>query len=34
MEHAPGKQLALVWPDMGLEHKVQTVEDVVSIQEK
>jgi hypothetical protein len=34
MEHAPGKQLAPVWPDMRLEHKVQTVEDVVSIQEK
>lgn len=34
MEHAPGKQLALVWPDMGLEHKVRTMEDVVSIQQR
>ncbi|KAJ9205852.1 hypothetical protein DTO164E3_1105 [Paecilomyces variotii] len=34
MEHAPGKNLADVWTDMDLEHKVQTMEDIVAIQHK
>lgn len=34
MEHAPGKNLADVWTDMELEHKVQTMEDIVTIQHK
>ncbi|KAL4946815.1 hypothetical protein BDV06DRAFT_208453 [Aspergillus oleicola] len=32
MEYAPGKSLADVWTDMELEHKVQTMEDIVAIQ--
>ncbi|KAL4784018.1 kinase-like domain-containing protein [Aspergillus varians] len=34
MEHAPGKQLALVWLDMDLQRKIRTMEGVVSIQQK
>ncbi|GFN20339.1 phosphotransferase family protein [Aspergillus tubingensis] len=34
MEHAPGSNLADAWTDMDLEHKVQTMEDIVSIQQK
>lgn len=34
MEHAPGSNLADVWTEMDLEHKVQTTEDLVSIQQK
>lgn len=34
MEHAPGKNLSDIWSDMGLEQKIQTMEDVVNIQQK
>ncbi|RHZ63467.1 phosphotransferase family protein [Aspergillus thermomutatus] len=34
MEHAPGKNLADHWADMDLEHKVQTMKDIVTIQQK
>ncbi|PYH64433.1 phosphotransferase family protein [Aspergillus vadensis CBS 113365] len=34
MEHAPGSNLADAWTDMDLEHKVQTMEDIMSIQQK
>ena len=34
MEYAPGKNLADVWTDMDLECKVQTMEDIVTIQQK
>ncbi|THC90747.1 hypothetical protein EYZ11_009794 [Aspergillus tanneri] len=34
MEHAPGKNLADIWTDMDLEHKIQTMEDIVTIQQK
>ncbi|KAB8272597.1 phosphotransferase family protein [Aspergillus minisclerotigenes] len=34
MEHAPGKNLADVWTEMDLESKVQTMEDIVTIQHK
>lgn len=34
MEYAPGRNLADVWTDMDLECKVQTMEDIVTIQHK
>ncbi|KAJ0422488.1 phosphotransferase family protein [Aspergillus carlsbadensis] len=34
MEHAPGKNLADIWVDMDLEHKLQTMKDIVAIQNK
>ncbi|KAL4950541.1 kinase-like domain-containing protein [Aspergillus filifer] len=34
MEHAPGTQLAFVWPDMEDKCNKQTIEDIVDIQHK
>lgn len=34
MEHAPGKILSDIWSDMDLEQKIQTMEDIVNIQQK
>ncbi|GKZ38817.1 phosphotransferase enzyme [Aspergillus brasiliensis] len=34
MEHAPGSNLADVWTDMDLDCKVQTMKDIVTVQEK
>ncbi|KAL4965592.1 kinase-like domain-containing protein [Aspergillus stella-maris] len=34
MEHAPGTQLAFVWPDMKVQCNVQSIKDIVEIQHK
>lgn len=34
MENATGSNLADVWADMDLEHKVQTMKDIVKFQQK